>query len=167
MRGLGRYIPCHVLSPPPSFPQFEKKQLGRIRWRYRVAGVALKVGKRRVGRVRHLKGYRFRKQVLQLKGFQSQRIPRWWQPRGGTWLVRDYAAISLKARTKSKNHPHPLRHLFFGGVKKCKLQTNGGDPPVKKCKLHFRDPLTYIFLTPPSPHEKIKNEGVKNVTSNL
>lgn len=100
-----RQVPCHVLSPPPSFPQFKKKQLGRIRWRYRVAGVARKVGKRRVGRVRHLKGYRFRKQVLQLKGFQSQRISRWWQPRGGTWLVRDYAAISRKARTKS-NNPH-------------------------------------------------------------
>ena len=70
-----------------------------------MAGVARKVGKRRVGRVRHLKGYRFRKQVLQLKGFQSQRISRWWQPRGGTWLVRDYAAISRKARTKS-NNPH-------------------------------------------------------------
>ena len=36
--------------------------------------------------------------------------------------------------------PTPLGTFFWGGVKKCKLQTNGGDPPVKKCKLHFRDP---------------------------
>ena len=47
------------------------------------------------------------------------------------------------------NIPTPLGSFFLGGVKKCKLQTNRGDPPVKKCKLHFRDPLTYIFLPPP------------------
>ena len=60
---------------------------------------------------------------------------------------------------KSKGSPPPWAAFFWGGVKKCKLQTNRGDPPVKKCKLHFRDPLTYIFLPP--PNEKIKNEGVK------
>ena len=39
-------------------------------------------------------------------------------------------------------YPHPLGQLFFfwGGVKKCKLQTNRGTPPSKN--------VSYIFATP-------------------
>ena len=72
---------------------------------------------------------------------------------GGFTVSADRLGFAVRAS------PPPWAAFFLGGVKKCKLQTNRGDPPVKKCKLHFRDPLTYIFLPP--PNEKIKNEGVK------